>query len=164
MLTPMLIISGKLVPCCSVRPNPRTAPDAQLPQALRATICSTQRRGRRANSPSGLKQCATLSVRCAAPRPRRLRASRLRQTSVRGDAGIRAWGLGLRKEHQFQSRMSLSPDGCCRSRLILVCNSLIWTGKVKRYTIKSSQSSSIRVAACSSVSFSKSKCAPKFPP
>ncbi len=79
--------------CCSVCPNPRSAPSAQLPQALRATLCSTQRRGRRANSPYGLKQCATLSVRYAAPRPQRLRASRLRQTSARGAAGVRAWGL-----------------------------------------------------------------------
>ncbi len=30
--------------------NPRSAPDAQLSQALRATICSTPAQGRRANS------------------------------------------------------------------------------------------------------------------
>jgi hypothetical protein len=36
--------------CCAVRPNPRTAPCAQLPQTLRATICSTRNQGRRSNS------------------------------------------------------------------------------------------------------------------
>jgi hypothetical protein len=71
----------------------RSAAATQLPQALRATICSNQALGRRANLPSA-QISAALSVRCAAPRPGDFRASRLPPTSPSGAVAVQASALG----------------------------------------------------------------------